>query len=168
MPIQGIEQPEVIWVDDGLRLRKYDGSFAFAFDWYQDEDMVTLVDGAKSRYTMERLEQMYRYLDSAGELYFIEILENGNSKPIGDVTFWREDMPIVIGEKAYRNRGIGRRVIAALVERGRSLGYRELYVGEIYDFNPASRKCFESVGFERCEKTNRGARYVLRLSKKEN
>ena len=82
---------------------------------------------------MPRLKGMYEYLNNAGELYFIEVLENGTYKPIGDVTFWQEDMPIVIGDPAYRGKGIARKGISALIERGKSLGYDHLVVGEIYD-----------------------------------
>ena len=106
---------------------------------------------------------MYRYLDNAGELYFIEVLENGTYKPIGDVTFWQEDMPIVIGDPACRGKGIGRKVISALVRRGKALGYDHLAVGEIYDWNEGSRQCFESVGFKAYEKTEKGARYKMAL-----
>ena len=35
--IQGIEQPEIIQIDNTLRLRKYDGVHDFALEWYQDE-----------------------------------------------------------------------------------------------------------------------------------
>ena len=106
---------------------------------------------------------MYRYLNNAGELYFIEALENGTYKPIGDVTFWQEDMPIVIGDRNYRGRKIGRRVVSALVQRGIALGYDYLEVGEIYDWNESSRRCFESVGFQAYEKTDKGAKYKLTL-----
>ena len=161
--IQGIEQPAVIQIDDTLRLRKYDGRYDFALAWYQDEETVYLVDGKKDLYTMERLSGMYEYLNEAGELYFIEILENGSYRPIGDVTFWQEDMPIVIGEPSCRGRKIGRRVISALIQRGRELGYDHLSVDEIYDWNEASKRCFESMGFRVFEKTGKGARYRLIL-----
>ena len=86
---------------------------------------------------------MYEYLNKQGELYFIEVLEKGAYRPIGDVCFWKDDMPIVIGEKTYRGKGIARKVIAALIERGKALGYDSLRVNEIYDFNIASRKCLD-------------------------
>ena len=156
MGIQGIEQPEIFQIDDTLRLRKYDGVHDFALEWYKDEETVYLVDGKRDPYTMPRLKGMYEYLNDAGELDFIEVLENGTCKPIGDVTFWQEDMPIVIGEPAFRVRGIGRKVIAAMIHRGRTLGYDYLEVGEIYDWNEGSRRCFESVGFTPHEKTEKG------------
>lgn len=161
--IQGTEQPEIIQIDDSLRLRKYDGVHDFALAWYQDEETVWLVDGNRNPYTMERLNGMYRYLNNAGELYFIEVCGNGTYKPIGDVTFWQEDMPIVIGDPTYRGKGIGSKVISALIERGRSLGYDHLAVSEIYDWNDGSRRCFESVGFVACEKTEKGNTYRQKL-----
>ena len=163
MAIQGIEQPALIQIDESLRLRKYDGVHEFALEWYLDEETVYLVDGKRDPYSMGRLGGMYRYLNNAGELYFIEVFENGTYKPIGDVTFWQEDMPIVIGDSSYRGKGIGRKVISALIERGRSLGYDHLVVGEIYDWNVGSRKCFEGVGFVPCEKSEKGSSYILTL-----
>ena len=161
MAIQGIEQPAIIQVDDTLRLRKYDGVHDFALEWYLDEETVYLVDGKRDPYTMERLGGMYRYLNNAGELYFIEVLGNGTYKPIGDVTFWQEDMPIVIGDRNYRGKKIGRKVISALIKRGKELGYDHLAVGEIFDWNEGSRRCFESVGFVSYEKTEKGRSYKV-------
>jgi RimJ/RimL family protein N-acetyltransferase len=163
MAILGIEQPDVIQIDYTLRLRKYDGNHDFALAWYQDEETVWLVDGNRNPYTVERLEGMYRYLNNAGELYFIEVLENGIYKPIGDVTFWQEDMPIVIGDPNYRGKEIGRRVILSLIQRGKMLGYDRLEVGEIYNWNVGSRRCFESVGFTPYEKTEKGHSYRMSL-----
>ena len=163
MPIHNIGQPEVLQIGDDLRLRKFDGEFDFAFDWYQDEETVYLVDGNRKPYSRELLESMYRYLDNHGELYFIEVAESGGWKPIGDVTFWQEDMPIVIGDPQYRGRGIGRKVITALIQRGKQLGYSRLYVNEIYEHNIGSRKCFESAGFRAYEKTEKGSRFYIDL-----
>lgn len=165
MPIENVPQPAFLFIDDTLRLRRYDGVFDFAFDWYQDEGLVLLVDGVRRRYDHSMLRGMYEYLNRKGELYFIEICMPEGWKPIGDVTFWQQDMPIVIGDAACRGRGVGRRVIHRLIERGRELGYTELFVNEIYNFNTASQKCFESVGFRPYQATEKGHRYRLVLSK---
>ena len=154
---------DVLQIEETLRLRRFDGNYDFAFEWYQDSETVLFVDGKAEPYSYETLTNMYNYLNEKGELYFIEVNENGKWKSIGDVTFWQEDMPIVIGEREYRGKGIGKKVVSALVERGRAMGYDTLYVGEIYDFNIGSQKCFESVGFRRYEKTEKGSRYVLEL-----
>lgn len=163
MPIQGIEQPELIQVDETIRLRKYDGIHDFALEWYQDPEVVWLMDGVRTPYDADKLGRMYRYLNEQGELYWIEALENGSYHPIGDVTFWQEDMPIVIGEPVYRGKGIGRKVVSALIQRGRDLGYDRLYVDQIYHYNAASRKCFQSVGFVPYQDTEKGTSFVLEL-----
>ena len=160
MAIEGVEQPEFLQVDEKISLRKFDCIYDFAFEWYQDEETVYLVDGVKKTYSQETLKCMYEYLNKKGELYFIEVKNQDTYVPIGDVTFWKEDMPIVIGDKSYRGKGIGKKVICTLMERGKLLGYDKLYVNEIYEFNIASRKCFESLGFKVYEKTEKGNRFV--------
>lgn len=163
MAIQGIDQPDVIQIDESLRLRKFDGIYDFALQWYQDEETVYLVDGVKNTYSPQRLQKMYEFLNNAGELYFIEVQESGTYRPVGDVTFWQKDMPIVIGDPNYRGRGIGRRIVSALIQRGKALGYEYLAVDEIYDWNVSSRRCFESQGFRAYEKTKKGAKYRLAI-----
>ena len=164
MPIAGIAQPEIVAVDETIRLRKYDGEHAFALAWYQDPEIVWLIDGDRKTYDADKLARMYRYLDAQGELYWIEVLEGGNWRPVGDVTFWQEDMPIVIGDPTCRGKGVGRKVVKALVSRGRQLGYDKLYVDQIYHYNTASRKCFASAGFVPYQDTEKGTSFVLELN----
>ena len=165
MAIGGIIQPDVLQIDEKIRLRKFDGHYDFAFEWYQDEETVYLVDGVRKPYSAETLKCMYEYLDKQGELYFIEVLEAEIWLPIGDVTFWKNDMPIVIGNKDYRGKGIAKKIIGCLIERGKLLGYDCLHVNEIYAFNTVSRKCFESLGFKAYERTEKGSRFVLKVDK---
>jgi len=58
MAISGVTQPETIQVTEELHLRKYDGIYDFAFDWYQDEETVYLVDGVRKPYSEETLKCM--------------------------------------------------------------------------------------------------------------
>ena len=164
MPIEGVRQPDILEIDEMLRLRRFDGHFAFALPWYQDEETVWLVDGVRRPYDRAQLERMYGYLDRRGELYFIELSDGqGDWRPVGDVTFWQEDMPIVIGDHSCRGKGIGGKVVGRLVERGRELGYDCLCVQEIYRHNPASKRCFEKAGFQVYEQTEKGERFRLLL-----
>jgi len=164
MPIPGIEQPEYITVCDDIRLRKFDNNCNFALEWYQDSETVMLVDGTPEPYDLEQLHKMYSVLNERGELYFIEILDGDTFVPIGDVTFSEKDMPIVIGDKSCRGKGIGKKVVTALVERGKQLGFTSLEVNEIYKYNITSQKLFESVGFRKYEETDKGYRYKLNLA----
>ena len=161
---QDTHQPEFINIDRNLRLRKFDGKFNFALDWYRDKETVKLVDGKDAElYTIDKLKRMYDYLNNKGELYFIEIKEENKYIPIGDVTFWKEDMPIVIGHKDYRGKGIGYKVIRALIQRAELLMFDKIYVNEIYSYNIGSQKTFEKAGFKKYKETEDGYSYVLRL-----
>ncbi|HEM3617813.1 TPA: GNAT family N-acetyltransferase [Streptococcus suis] len=161
MAITGIEQADILEIDKQVRLRRYDGQHDFAFEWHQDLELVWLVDGNKEPYTLDRLNRMYGYLATNGECYFIEILENGQFLPIGDVTLLRDDFAIAIGDKRYWNKGIGTKVLQRMVERAREVGLEEILVKEIYDWNTGSRKLFEKCGFEAVEKTQKGWSYRL-------
>jgi len=161
--MEGIEQPAVLQIGETLRLKKFDGPCEFALGWYQEAETLRMVDGKEEPYTLERLRGMYRYLDGRGELYWIEALQNGGYTPVGDVTLMRDDLPIVIGDRAFRGRGIGKAVLAALIARARAFGWRELLVNEIYSWNVPSQRLFESMGFRRYGPVSRGARYRLKL-----
>lgn len=156
MPIAGIEQPEILPVGEEIRLRRFDKPHAQALAWYQDEELVWLVDGVRAPYTMEKLERMYAFLNGKGELYWIEYLQDGEWRAIGDVAWWPEDLPMVIGEKDLRGKGIGRRVLDALAGRAKALGLEKLRVQEIYHYNAASRRCYEAAGFRVCGETDTG------------
>ncbi|TCD46547.1 GNAT family N-acetyltransferase [Streptococcus sp. X16XC17] len=151
------------FISDQLRLRPFrnNDDVAHALIWYQDPEMVYLVDGVREPYTMEKLQRMYTYLNDYGQLYWIDYLENGSWKAIGDVTLCEDDLPIVIGDMAYRGRGIGRAVLSRLIEEARLAGRGYLAVREIYDFNLPSQACFEACGFQKVAQTEKGYSYRL-------
>lgn len=161
MAITGIEQAEILEIDKQVRLRRYDGQHDFAFEWHQDLELVWLVDGNKEPYTLDRLNRMYGYLATNGECYFIEIFEDEQFIPIGDVTLFADDFAIAIGDKRYWNKGIGTKVLQRMIERAREVGLEEILVEEIYDWNTGSRKLFEKCGFEAVEKKKKGWSYRL-------
>ena len=163
MPIENIPQPELLPVSETLRLRKYDGNHDFALSWYLNPETVWLVDGDREPYTPELLNKMYAHQDTHGELYFIEVQKDGKWKPVGDVCLSTDDFAIVIGKKDFRRKGMGRAVVSALVDRARALGWRQVRVGDVYDFNTGSRRMFTSLGFREEAKTEKGHSYILTL-----
>lgn len=163
MPIPEIDQPEILPISDTLQLHRYDGKYDFALAWYQDAETVYLVDGVRTPYDPEKLSRMYTWLDKHGELYWIEAIQDGAFSPIGDVTLWQEDMPIVIGEPSFRGKGVGKAVVNTLIARGRALGFDHMAVGEIYRYNKASQALFESAGFRQSGETKNGFSYRLAL-----
>ena len=156
---------KIIQIDDSLRLVPYflaDHHDA-ALAWYQDVDLVELVDGIRIPYSLEKLNAMYSYLEEHGDLFWIEFLEKGEWLPIGDVTLSQENLPIVIGNPAYQHQGLGRKVLSTLIDLARQRGWKELKVQEIYDFNHVSRRCFESFGFVESGSTEKGTSLLLKL-----
>lgn len=165
MPMQDIQQPEYLPIAPDLRLHRYTDDCAFALEWYQDAETLRMVDGVARPYDLARLYRMYHCLQGRGELYFIEYKapDSPEFQPVGDVTLCRADLPIVIGRRDMRGRGIGRRVVLALVQRARELGFESLGVQEIYAWNLPSQKLFEGVGFRAAGPTEQGSSYRLEL-----
>lgn len=156
---------KIIQIDDSLRLVPYflaDHHDA-ALVWYQDVDLVELVDGIRIPYSLEKLNAMYSYLEEHGDLFWIEFLEKGEWFPIGDVALSQENLPIVIGNLAYQHQGLGRKVLRTLIDLARQKGWKQLKVQEIYTFNRISRRCFESLGFLESGTTENGVSLVLTL-----
>ena len=96
---------QTLQIDNSLRLVPYYkvNHCDEAFAWYQDVNLVHLVDGVKRPYSPASLEAMYSYLDQHGELFWIEVKEKGEWFPIGDVTLSQDNLPIVIGNPAYQH-----------------------------------------------------------------
>jgi RimJ/RimL family protein N-acetyltransferase len=107
---------------------------------------------------------MYEYMSEHGELYLVERLSNGYSwAPIGDVGLQAKAIPIVLSP-THRGQGIGRAVLTTLINRARHLGWRSVQVSDIYKYNVASRRLYESLGFVAVGETELGHRYMLTLS----
>ena len=161
--------PGILDIASDLRLVRRNAPPAEALAWYQDPETLWMVDGKREPYAPERLARMYAWLSERGELWFIEVRDSipgsatGGWHAVGDVTLCPSDLPIVIGDKDLRARHVGRRVIGALCERARELGWREVLAAEIYDWNVASQRCFSAAGFKPYERTERGARWRRKL-----
>ena len=165
MPIPGIEQPELLPVDEELRLRRYDEEDEFALAWYQDEETLMLVDGKFQPYDRERLKKMYHYLnDRRGSLLHRAQGRKRLAADWGRHLFGRRTCPSWWEKRDLRGKKIGRCVVKALIERAKQLGYKELYVDMIYHYNTGSQRMFESVGFTAYQTTEKGKKYKLKLS----
>lgn len=153
MPIKNIEQPEIIVINDSLRLRKYDGDYAKLLPGYQDPYVYQNSEGIfndADKPDIDYVKGMCEYLAKAGEMFFIEVLENGEFVSIGDVTVKNENPPITIWIEKYRGSGIGKAVMKTVIERLRELGFEKIEGSTVYKWNTVSQKMHESLGFKRC------------------
>lgn len=156
--------PEILPVDEELRLRPYAGDVDvdLAWPWYRDPETVALVDGPGSpAYDRDRVASMYDALVTQGEVYLIERRTSEGWQAVGDVTLAPDTLPIVVAP-GQRGQGIGRRVLLRLVDRARVLGWQELRVREVYDDNTASHRLLAGLGF--VARPDPPPAYVLRLA----
>lgn len=169
MPFRNIIQPKIIEINNNLRLRVLsEEQWKVALKWYQNTKVLYYSEGIQNGkvYNMDIIKGMYKYLNSIGELYFIEIYEYNKWISIGDVTLSEKNMPIVIGNEKYWGKKIGSMVIDILINRAKILGLREIYIPEIYNYNNRSKKLFKSFGFIEVENNDseKSKSYVLPLS----
>ena len=150
MPFETIPQPQILPVTDTVRLRKYDGDYAKALAGYQDpyvyQNSEGIFDDAKKP-DLDYVKGMFAYLDNAGELYFIEALEDGAYVSIGDVTIKDRNPPIAIWDAKYRGKGIGSAVMRQVILRLKALGYKKITDSSVYKWNDVSLKMHERLGF---------------------
>ena len=166
MPLPNIVQPEIIPISPSLRLRKYDGKYELFLPGYQNPTVYQNSEGIfdENRIpTLDYVKVMCNYLQKIGELYYIEILEDGLFIPIGDVTIKSENPPIAIWFDRYHGKGIGKQVMQTLIQRLKILGYNKIVGSTVYRWNTASQKLHEGMGFIRSDETEREIIYELNL-----
>lgn len=159
-----INYVDYIDIDENLRLIKYDKiDYSVAEDWYKDKEILYYSEGEDATtYDKEKIEKMYGYLLSKGELYFIQSKKDRNWVTIGDATLLENNLPIVIGDKDYWSCGVGRKVIKALIEKGKAQGMNTFRT-MIYNYNDRSKAMFKSVGFKFEKTEEKNEIYVLNV-----
>lgn len=170
MPLPGIEQPQVLPLREGLRLKRYDGHYEKALAGYQDpyvyQNSEGIFDGDKIP-DLDYVKGMCQYLDQAGELYFIEALKDGEYTAVGDVTIKEENPPIAIWFAEYRGKGIGTLVMRAVIGRLRELGYKRITGSTVYKWNEHSLRMHQKLGFQVVRETEKDYYLELELKVKE-
>lgn len=166
MPINGLTQPDIIDIDDTLRLRKYDGNYMTALPWYRNEVVYRNSEGITDPDKIpdaEYVKRMYDWFENNGksEMYFIEVLKNDEFIPIGDAALTDENLPIVIGVDDYRCVGIGKKVLKTLLERAKKIGLKRIYDTKIFHYNKASQALYTSCGFKLTGEDERYKYYAL-------
>lgn len=131
-------------VDEDIRLIPYYKNNDVAIRWYQDKDVCKQVDDIDFVYDLDRLNKMYDYLSSHGEVYYIEY----KSVLVGDVSLKDDGEIAIVISKENQNKGIGRRVIKNILDLAKAKGMGEVRAS-IYLFNKQSQRVFTLVGFEK-------------------
>lgn len=135
---------EIRMVDEDIRLIPYYKNNDVAIRWYQDKDVCKQVDDIDFVYDLDRLNRMYDYLSSHGDVYYIEY----KSTLVGDVSLKDDGEIAIVISKESQNQGIGRRVIKNILDLAMDKGMHEVRAC-IYPFNKQSQRVFTLVGFEK-------------------
>ena len=166
MALKEFEQPEIIDINDSLRLRKYDGRFDLFLPGYQNPVVYQNSEGIFDENRIPNLSYvkgMCTYLAKVGELYYIEAKERDIYIPIGDVTIKEENPPIAIWVDACRGKGIGKLVMQTVIDRLRELGFAKISGSTVYQWNTASQKLHEGLGFRRVSEDEKEITYEREL-----
>ncbi len=156
MPFSNIEQPKIIEIEHGLRLKRFDGNIDKMVEGYHDPVVYQNSEGIFNQDEIpdvDYIKGMCKYLENVGEFYFIQVLENGEYTSVGDVTVKAENPPIAIWQEKYRGVGIGAKVMKAVIDRLSVLGYKKIAGTSVFKWNTASQRMHERLGFCRVGET---------------
>ncbi len=142
---------------DKISLIPYYPASETTLAWYQDKTLCKQVDNIDAVYDLDKLNQMYHYLDTHGDLFYIAY----DGTLCGDVCLQKTGELSIVICKEYQNRHIGRAVIRGMLAIAAEKGFSQCYA-EIYPFNIQSRKMFEALGFVKEDEE----RYVYSLKQR--
>lgn len=163
---KNIIQPEKITINEWLRLRKYDGHYELFLSGYQDPFVYQNSEGifdVDRVPDLDYVKNMCTYLARVGELYYIEVREGYEFVSIGDVTVKDENPPIAIWRAQYRGKGIGKLVMQTVIDRLKQLGFAKVTNSTVYQWNTASQKLHEGLGFHKVSEDEKEVIYERSL-----
>jgi RimJ/RimL family protein N-acetyltransferase len=131
-------------VDSSIRLIPYYRNDEVSLEWYQDRDLVKMVDNRDTPYDIPLLHRMYDYLSDNGDCYYIEY----DGVLVGDVTLLSSGEIAIVVSKEYQRNHIGRRCVREMLSLAKEKGIKEVKA-VIYTFNIPSQRMFLSLGFEK-------------------
>ena len=133
-------------VDSEIRLIPYYRNDEVSLPWYQDLDVCKQVDNRDAPYDLNLLHNMYDYLSSHGDCFYIEF----KGKLVGDVSLRDNAELAIVVCKEFQNQHIGRRCIREMLTLAAEKGMNTVKAN-IYSFNAQSQRMFESIGFYKTE-----------------
>jgi RimJ/RimL family protein N-acetyltransferase len=111
-------------------------------NWYLDIDLCKQIDNVAESYTVDKLKNMYNFLNKNGYVYYIKY----DNRLCGDVTLQRSGEISIVISKEYQNKHIGRLVVGEIENIAKDLSYNKL-IAKVYNFNNQSLKMFRHCGF---------------------
>lgn len=133
-------------VNENIKLVPYFENYETTLKWYKDKDVCKQVDNIDYVYDIDRLQKMYNYLNTHGNLYYIEY----KNELVGDISLTDDNEITIVVCKEFQNKHIGRNCVKKILELSKENGLKSV-TASIYAFNHQSRKMFEAVGFKQID-----------------
>lgn len=129
-------------INEDIQLIPYYRNDEVSLLWYQDLDVCKQVDNRDTPYDITLLHNMYDYLCTHGECYYIEY----KGVLIGDVSLRDNGEIAIVICKEYQNRHIGRQCVQEMIKLAEEKG-KNAVIANIYSFNVQSQRMFASLHF---------------------
>ena len=125
--------------------------FKFLKNWAQNEDELFQFAGNTFTFPVTE-EQVEKHLeDNNRKVFLVEEAQNNVAIGMGEIlkvdVETRRLCRIIVGNKNYRGKGIGQKIINALLEKSFSEKAVNLVELNVFDFNTAAIKCYSNCGF---------------------
>lgn len=142
-----------IILDNEISFREHDQSdMDYRVKWLNNPEINKYIGDSQVNTSREKQQEWFSRYKSDESKKFYTIC--ADTKPIGIVGLSHIDYKekeanlfIVIGEKEYQSKGIGKKAVGFMVGYGfNSLGLGRI-LSEVYAENNQARKCYQSAGF---------------------
>lgn len=125
--------------------------FKKLISWIDSEELLVQFAGPAFTYPLTE-EQLVTYLEDGNRIVF-KVIDINTNETIGHAEIYRTPentakiCRILIGDEAYRGKGLGKEIINQLVAYSiNSLNTSSIELN-VYDWNTAAIKCYEKAGF---------------------
>ena len=128
--------------------------FTRLINWVDSEELMYIFSAERFRYPLTH-KQLTNYINTKDRIVY-KVINKSTNEIIGHADFSKINKlsknaricSVLIGEKEYRNKGLGTKIIDELV----SIGFNKMKLHRIdlgvFDFNKSAIKCYEKCGFK--------------------
>lgn len=133
-----------------ITLRKLEpNNWSHFAKWWRDRDLIKMTSGDLEPLSDDEIKkQVQQMADDADSWHW---MIQADDKIVGHINLNKLDnqkaeLQIVIGEKEYWGRGIGKKAVELVLASAKKLNHKEIYV-EVRPENQRARNLYKSAGF---------------------
>ena len=133
-----------------LEVSAAEGAYA---GWLHDPEVMRFIETGNAQSDPASIAAYIESMNNSPENLLLGMITQGEARHIGNIKLgsidrYRADVGLLIGDRAYWNKGYASEAIAAVASyAGETLGLRRVFAG-CHETNPGSIKAFLKAGFE--------------------